>query len=79
MAESGAGFDASPGVLQVREVQARLAARDHPRIVRIAGQGGQQPHRRGRQRHGPAARLGIRKPKLADVEINVLPEPGRAG
>ena len=42
--ESGAGSDTPPGVLQVGEVPTRLAARNHPGVVLIAGQGGQQPH-----------------------------------
>ena len=57
--ESGAGSDTPPGVLQVGEVQARLAARDHPRIVLIAGQGGQQPYSGGRKRDRPPAGLGV--------------------
>ena len=31
--ESGAGSDTPPGVLQVSEVPARFAARDHPRTL----------------------------------------------
>ena len=56
--ESGAGWDTPPGVLQVSEVPARFAVCDHPRIVLIVGQGGQQPHRRGRKRNCSPSGLG---------------------
>ena len=55
--ESGAGSDTPPGVLQVGEVPALFAARDHPRIVLIAGQGGQQPYGGGRKRNCSPASL----------------------
>ena len=35
--ESGAGSDTPPGVLRIGEAPALFAARDHPRIVLIAG------------------------------------------
>ena len=65
--EAGAGADAPPWTLQVGKVGSRLAARDNPRVV-VAGQGDQQPHRRGRQRHGPSAGPGVGKPQLARLE-----------
>ena len=51
------------------------AAREHPRIDVIAGQGGQQPHRRGRQGHRLPSGLSIEKTQLAGVEDDVLPAP----
>ena len=77
--ESGAGSDTPPGVLQVGEVPARLAARDHTRIVLIAGQGGQQPYGGGRKRDRPPAGLGVWEPKLACVEIDMLPAESAYG
>ena len=44
-----------------------------PRGVRIAGQGGQQPRGRWRQRHRSPAGLAVGKPQLAGVGVDVLP------
>ena len=41
-------------------MSARLPARDNPRIVRIAGQGGENLRLRPRQRHHPRTRLAVR-------------------
>ena len=61
---------APPRVLQVSEVPARFAARDHPRIVLITGQGGQQPYRRGRQGNRSPPSLGVGQPQLARIEFD---------
>ena len=68
--ESGASTDAPPRVLQVSEVPARFAARDHPRIVLITGQGGQQPYRGGRQGNRSPPSLGVGQPQLARIEFD---------
>ena len=41
-------------------MSARLPARDNPRIVRIAGQGGENLHLRPRWQHHPRTRLAVR-------------------
>ena len=61
--EPGALPDAPPRVLEIGEVRARLAACYHPGIVVVAGQGGQQPHRRGCQWHRSPASLGVGNPR----------------
>ena len=66
--ESGAGSDTPPGVLQVGEVPALFAARDHPRIVLIAGQGGQQPHGGGNKRNCSPANLGRAHPVTTQLK-----------
>ena len=73
MRTSSSPARASPGMLQVGQVRARLAARDHPGIVRVAGQGGQQPRGRWRRRHRSPADFAVGKSQFAGVEINVLP------
>ena len=59
--ETDACPDTSPRVLKGGEMSARLPARDNPRIVRVARQGGENLRRhRPRQRHHPRTRLAVR-------------------
>ena len=58
--ETDACPDAPPRVLKAGEMSARLPARDNPRIVRVAGQGGENLRLRPRWRHHPRTRLAVR-------------------
>ena len=60
VAETGARPDAPPRVLKAGETNARLPASNDPRIVRIAGQGGENLRLRLRWRHHPRTRLAVR-------------------
>ena len=65
--------DAPPGVLQVGEMAPRLATRDHPRVVVLSLDAAQHRDRRVAQMHHLGARLGIREPELAGVQVDMLP------
>ena len=71
--EFGTRPDAAPWVLEVGEVAAGLLAGDYPRVVLFARQRFQQPHRRGCQRHGASAGLGVGQAQLARLQIDMLP------
>ena len=60
VAKTGARPDAPPRVLKAGEMDARLPARNDPRIVRVVGQGGENLRRRSRRRHHPRPRLAVR-------------------
>ena len=65
--------DAPPGMLEIGEMGARLPALDHPGVVLVVGETGQEPHGRRRQRHRPSSSLRIRQAELARLEVHLPP------
>ena len=62
-----------PGVLEVPEWLAHLAARDHPRVAGDPRQVRDDLRAGRREGHQPRPRLAVGKPQLARLEVDVLP------
>ena len=71
--EAGAGANAAPRVLEVRQVRARLFADNDPRVVVRTGKGRQHAHRDGRKRHHARTGLAVAKPQFGCLQVDVLP------